>query len=67
MNAETLKKYVGYTVFLSLKNGFRYKFLLKEEYVNGDKLSFTGKFGEPIDLDISEITFITIADEGDRR
>jgi len=65
MDKEIINKYIGHTVFLSLENGFKYKILLKPEYVLNDIISFNGKYGEPIDFKISEISFITIS-ENDR-
>lgn len=63
MDKETIQKYIGHKVFLTLRNGLKYKIFLKEECLVEEKLSFTGKFGEPIDLEISEISFITISNE----
>lgn len=63
MDKETIQKYIGHKVFLTLRNGLKYKILLKEECLVEETLSFTGKFGEPIDLEISEISFITISNE----
>jgi len=63
MDKEIIKKYIGHLIFFNLKNGLKYKIKLCPEYLNGDCLSFTGKFGEPIDFDISEISFITISNQ----
>ena len=63
MDIETLNRYIGHKVLLTLENGFRYKIILKKEIIKNDTLSFTGKFGEPIDFKISEISFITIAED----
>lgn len=63
MDKETIQKYIGHKVFLTLKNGLKYKILLNENLINDNCLSFTGKFDEPIDLEISEISFITISNE----
>lgn len=63
MDKESIQKYLGHKVFLNLRNGLKYKIILKEEFIKGDVLSFTGKFNEPIDVSISEITFITISNE----
>ena len=63
MDKETIQKYIGHLVFLTLKNGLGYKIFLNPEYIIDDSLSFTGKFGEPIDLEISEISFITISNK----
>lgn len=63
MDKETIKKYIGHKVFLTLRNGLKYKILLLSECINDNSLSFTGKYGEPIDLEISEISFITISNE----
>ena len=63
MDEETIQKYIGHKVFLTLRNGLKYKILLKPECIVGDSLSFTGKYGEPIDLEISEISFITVSNE----
>ncbi len=63
MDKETIQKYIGHKVFLTLRNGLKYKILLKEDCLSEENLSFTGKFGEPIDLEISEISFITISNE----
>ena len=63
MDKETIQKYVGHLIFLTLKNGLRYKIFLNQECIINDSLSFIGKFGEPIDLEISEISFITISNE----
>lgn len=65
MNTEIIRKYINRKVLLTLKNGFKYKIFLKEEYINDNTISFKGKFGEPVDIDSSEITFITMStDEG---
>ncbi len=63
MDKETIQKYIGHKVFLTLRNGLKYKILLLPECITNDSLSFTGKFGEPIDLEISEISFITVSNE----
>ena len=62
MDKDILKKYLNHKVLLTLENGFRYKFILQQEHINGDTISFLGKFGEPVDFKISEISFITFAD-----
>lgn len=68
MEIQTMSRYIGKKVFLTLKNGFRYKFQLNEENIVEDTISFEGKFGEPIDILISDINFITVADErGDNK
>ncbi len=63
MELQSIKRYIGKKVFLYLKSGFKYKFLLKKEYIIGNTISFTGKFGEPIDFDFEEISFITVSDD----
>jgi len=66
MDIKTVKKYVGHKVFLSLRNGLKYKIELKAENIKEGKLSFLGKFGEPIDVEIEEISFITYSYGGGR-
>ena len=63
MELHSIKRYIGRKVFLYLKNGFKYKFFLKEEYIVGNTISFTGKFGEPIDITFEEISFMTVSDD----
>jgi len=66
MDIETLEKYIGHKVFLTLKNGFKYKFILNRENISGTTVSFKGKWNEDVDFDISEIAFITISSGGDK-
>ena len=63
MDKETIKKYIGHKVFLTLRNGLKYKIILNQECIVENNLSFTGKYGEPIDLEISEISFITVSND----
>ena len=63
MDKEIIKKYIGHKVFLTLRNGLKYKILLLPKCIIENNLSFTGKYGEPIDLEISEISFITISND----
>jgi len=65
MESKDLEKYFGHKVFLTLVSGFKYKFILKEEYVSDEILSFDDKYGNPVDFNISAINFITISrDDG---
>ncbi len=61
MEIETIQKYIDKKVFLILKSGFKYKFILKQDCINGTTISFLDKFNVPVDFDISEIAFITIS------
>jgi len=64
MDIQDIKKYIGFKVFLVLKNGFKYKIILSDEYVKGNTISFLDKFGTPVDFDVSEISFITFSNNG---
>lgn len=61
MEAKDLQKYIDRKVFLTLDSGFKYKFILKDGLISGEVISFTDKFGNPVDFNISTINFITIS------
>ena len=63
MDLQNIKQYIDKKVFFTLKNGFRYKIILKEEYVIGDTISFPDKYNNPVSINLSEISFITISKE----
>jgi len=63
MDLRAIERYIGRKVFICLKNGFKYKFLLERENIIGNIISFTGKYGEPIDIGLEEISFITVAED----
>jgi len=67
MEIHDIQKYIGTKVFLVLRNGFKYKIILKEEYIRGNTISFPDKFGNPVDFDVSEISFITLSNDGSKR
>ncbi len=58
MELRDLEKYIGKVVFFTLKNGFRYKILLKEEYIDGQILKFEDKYGSFVSIDVDEINFM---------
>ena len=41
MDKQNLQKYINKKVYLVLKSGFKYKFVLKEEYIINESLSFS--------------------------
>jgi len=59
MDINTINKYIGFEVLITCKNGWKYKIILKKEYITETGLSFTGMHGEPIDFDFSFVDFIT--------
>lgn len=61
MDLQQINKYIGKKVFFTLKNGFKYKIILKKDYLNGTSLCFNDKYGNPVSFDISEINFIIIS------
>ena len=61
MDIQKLKQYIGKKIFFTLKNSFRYKIILKPEYIKGDTLSFPDKFNNPVSFDINEINFIMLS------
>ena len=63
MDIENLNQYLEKYVYLILKNGFKYKLLLKPEYIKNEYLSFPDKFGNLVSFNISEINFITISND----
>jgi len=63
MEIDNIKKYLGKRVFLILKSGYKYKCHLDKNSLNGATLSFKDKFDYDVDIDISEISYISIARE----
>lgn len=61
MEFENIKKYLEKEVFIRLKNGYVYTFYLSNDSINNNTISFKDKFNIPIDIDISEISFISYA------
>jgi hypothetical protein len=63
MEIDNIKKYLGKRVFLILKSGYKYKCYLEKNSLTGTTLSFKDKFDYDVDIDISEISYISIARE----
>ncbi len=63
MEIDNIRKYLGKKVFLILKSGYKYKCYLEENAMNGTTLSFKDKFDYDVDIDLSEISYISIAHE----
>lgn len=61
MDIQTIQKFFGRKVFLILKSGFKYKILLTQDNLKDRVLSFYGIHGEPVSVDIDEISLITIS------
>jgi len=59
MDKQNLQKYINKKVYLVLKSGFKYKFVLKEEYIINESLSFKDYKNKDVDFDIEDISFIT--------
>lgn len=63
MDIKDLEKYIGKKVFFILRNGFKYKIILKPEFIRGEILSFPDKFNDLVSFNISEINFIKVTNE----
>jgi len=63
MRKEDLEKYLETRVLLIHKNGYRYKFLLTKKCIKDTSLSFIDKFNNPVDINIEDISIITISND----
>lgn len=61
MELETIKRYIGKRVFLTLKNGFKYKVTLDKNSLTNKSLTFPDLFNNLISVDIEEINYIAEA------
>jgi len=61
MEKRDFEKYVNKKVYLILKSNFKYKFTLTDDCIKDNSLSFLDKFGNPVDVDFDNITFITVS------
>ena len=61
MEMKDIEEYIGKRVFFTLKNGFRYKILLKREYFHGNIINFKDNQDKSVTIDIDELNFIIIS------
>ena len=59
MDLKTIEKYIGRRILFKTRLGFKYIIILKQEYIKDNIISFNKQNGDPVDIDISEITFVS--------
>lgn len=65
MEIKDLQKYIGKKILLVLRNDFKYKFVLERDNIKEKTLSFIDFYNNPVDVNIDEISIITVSRESE--